>query len=84
MKKPIIEDVESAVAYIKTVLEEWDAWKTHHISLVEALEILLKSYESKSKSLLFKCEYIDEMKKYIADLHRKIEYFYDKEIECND
>ena len=41
MKKIIIDDEKSAVEYIKSVLNEWDAWKTHHKYLVQALEVLV-------------------------------------------
>lgn len=46
MKKPIIIDnPEDAVDYIKYILDNWDAWKTHHGSLVQALEILVAENE---------------------------------------
>ena len=40
MKKIIIEDEKSAIEYIQHILTEWDEWKTHHTTLVQALEIL--------------------------------------------
>jgi len=48
MSKIIIDDEKSAVEYIRTVLTEWDAWKTHHVLLVQALEILLKIHQRKA------------------------------------
>jgi hypothetical protein len=51
MKNIIIEDEESAVKYIEYVLSEWDAWKTHHVLLVQALEILLKIHQRKTSEV---------------------------------
>lgn len=51
MSKIIIDTEESAIEYIRTVLSDWDAWKTHHVLLVQALEVLLKTHKSKSESL---------------------------------
>ena len=64
MKKIIIDDEKSAVEYIKSVLNEWDSWKTHHIYLVQALEELLFVNESRKEELLLMREHLNHM---IAD-----------------
>ena len=61
MKKIIIDDEKSAVEYIKSVLNEWDSWKNHHIYLVQALEKLLTINESRRKALALKSEYIAKL-----------------------
>ena len=61
MKKVIIEDETSAINYLEKVLKEWDSWRDHHIYLVQAVEILLKSNKN--------------MTKYINSLHRQMESF---------
>lgn len=33
---------EEAIEYIKFVLNKWTIWKTHHKTLTEALEVILK------------------------------------------
>lgn len=65
MKKIIIDDEKSAVEYIKSVLNEWDSWKTHHIYLVQALEKLLTINESRRKALVLKSEYIAKLHQHI-------------------
>ena len=39
-------DYDEAVAYIKDVLENWTAWKTHHQGLTEALEVIIQHIET--------------------------------------
>ena len=50
MKKRIINDEEMAIAYLESVLNEWDSWKTHHVLLVEAIELLLKLNKSRNET----------------------------------
>ena len=66
MRRINIDDEKSAIAYLEGVLTNWDSWQGHHLYLVKALKILLHSYR-------FKCESMDEMAKYISELHRAIE-----------
>ena len=42
-----IDTEELAIQYIQTILAEWKSWKTHHIPLVQALELLLKAHTRK-------------------------------------
>ena len=63
-KKRFIDNEEMAIAYLESVLNEWDSWKTHHVLLVEAIELLLKSNESKReliKVLRFQNEALNEV-----------------------
>ena len=73
MKKPEIDNVKYAIDYIEYILNNCSSWREHQFYLVQAIEMLLKVYKSQSEALLLKCEYINEMKQYIAELHKKIE-----------
>lgn len=73
MRTKRVDDERSAIEYIKTILSEWDVWVTHHKPLVQALEILLATHESKTKALMLKCDHIEELKEYIDKLHKDIE-----------
>ena len=54
-KHIIIEDERSAIEYIETVLSEWDAWKSHHVTLVQALEILVQAHKSNNANTCISC-----------------------------
>ena len=49
--KKVIEDEKSAIEYVRNVLAEWSEWKTHHSSLVQALEILVNRDNVKSNNI---------------------------------
>lgn len=49
-KSVVIDSEESAFKYIESVLNNWGSWRTHHIYLVQALEMLLKSHQSKART----------------------------------
>ena len=70
--KRVIEDEKAAIEYIEMVLSEWKQWHTHHTALVQALEVLLRVHNSQGEALILKCQYINELKEYINELHRKV------------
>ena len=72
MKRVVIDNEQAAIEYIEMVLSEWKQWHTHHTALVKALEILLSVHKSKSEALRLKCEYINEVKECVNELHKKV------------
>lgn len=68
MKKCVINDEKSAIEYIHYVLNEWGEWKTHHTTLVQALELLLNANESRRKALVLKSEYIARLHQHIDSM----------------
>ena len=73
MKKVIIEDEKAAVEYIESVLNEWDSWKSHHIYLVQALQMLLKINKFKTEALSLMCKMANDMSAYSDALYKHIE-----------
>lgn len=49
-KSVVINSEDSAFKYIESVLNNWGSWRTHHIYLVQALEMLLKLHQSKERT----------------------------------
>lgn len=68
MKKVIINDEKSAIEYIRYVLNNWDEWKTHHTTLVQALGMLVNANESRRKALVLKSEYIAKLHQIIDSM----------------
>lgn len=82
MKNIIIEDEKSALDYIETVLSDWDAWKSHHVLLVQALEVLLKSHQKLTIENEKLGQLICEKIVTIIEFDKTIEKLTDKVADC--